>query len=132
MQNGPQRVFVALEYTPWILRLTAYARLETHTGADPGDLLAAAIDEEGNLLLNTTLGPGLLDDRDLPHLLDRLQGRDGRTLEESSPPDTLLETFPTGMQLRWQDRCLPLQAVKRAEMANRFGFVATPAAPSKG
>ena len=31
-QNGPQRVFVRLDYTPWVLRLRVDGGLDTHTG----------------------------------------------------------------------------------------------------
>src|SRR5690349_8138066 len=38
-QNGPQRVFVALDYTPWVYRLDpAGCGLEAHTGLVPRNL----------------------------------------------------------------------------------------------
>jgi hypothetical protein len=43
VQNGPQRVFVELEYTPWVLRLTAADRIETHVGEAVNEFRSAAI-----------------------------------------------------------------------------------------
>src|SRR5882724_360030 len=42
-QNGPQRVFVELEATPWVYRLTPGEGLLTHTGARPRLLERAAL-----------------------------------------------------------------------------------------
>ena len=41
----------------------------SHTGVPAGELKAIHLDEEGNLLLETALGIGLLDDRDLAAFL---------------------------------------------------------------
>jgi hypothetical protein len=56
VQNGPQRVFVELEYTPWVLRLTAEDRLETHVGEVVDEIRGAGIDDEGNLLIEIPTG----------------------------------------------------------------------------
>src|SRR3954452_3947314 len=64
-QNGPQRVFVSLDYTPWVWRLDGAAeRLVSHTGAEAGSLRAAFADDAGALLLQTALGIGVVSDRD--------------------------------------------------------------------
>jgi len=65
VQNGPQQVFVALEYTPWIYRFDPQAGFTTHTGLTANDILTVCADDEGNLLIETGLGVGLVDDRDL-------------------------------------------------------------------
>src|SRR5262249_54628790 len=69
-QNGPQRVFVHLDYTPLVLRTVGTAEdapeLETHTGKRLASVHGAWLDEDGSLLLATDLGLGLVDDRDLP------------------------------------------------------------------
>ena len=129
-QNGPQRVFVALDYTPFVLSLDGCARLQTHNGMRVRSLRAAALDEEGNLLLLCEHGPGVLDDRDL------LAAAEGFTDTRGRPcPDDLLESVlndPVRLEcsrlsFRWQDMCAPLAALTRAEVPRHFGFVATPA-----
>lgn len=62
-QNGPQRVFVALDYTPLV------ARLEGGRYCDQCgrlfDAAAVLLDDEGAVLLAGHSGVALLDDRDL-------------------------------------------------------------------
>ncbi len=70
LQNGPQRVFVTLAYTPWVFRRQGEAFV-SHTGEAAGEIKAIYLDEEGSILLETTFGIGLLDDRDLPTFLDQ-------------------------------------------------------------
>jgi Protein of unknown function (DUF2946) len=71
-QNGPQRVFVQLDYAPLVLRVTGAEGIalefEAHTGKRAAAVEEAWLDEDGSLLLSTDLGPGLIDDRDLPRL----------------------------------------------------------------
>ena len=68
VQNGPQQVFVDLEYTPWIYRFDHHAGFSTHSDLIVHDILDAMSDEHGNLLIETSLGIGLIDDRDLGSL----------------------------------------------------------------
>jgi hypothetical protein len=62
-QNGPQRVFVTLAYTPLVLHYEA-DRLLDHCGRlfSPG---TAYLDDEGSVLIAGGATIGLLDDRDL-------------------------------------------------------------------
>jgi len=64
-QNGPQRVFVDLEVTPWIWRVGAEpgAALRSHTHRPAERLHGAWLDESGRLFLQTDIGFGLLDGR---------------------------------------------------------------------
>jgi len=125
-QNGPQRVFVSLEYTPWVYRLddTGTGFL-AHTGAAPHLLEAAFLDETGALLLQTELGVGVVLDRDLSAVLERLTDERGRS------PEPLLEVLArdaaTRGKLILQGCRLPIAPVRAAEVARRFGFVARPA-----
>jgi len=71
-QNGPQRVFVALAYTPLVLHFEGEALLD-HCGR-PFQPELALLDEEGSVLMLGKPGIGLLDDRDLAGYADRAQG----------------------------------------------------------
>ena len=68
-QNGPQRVFVALAYTPLVLHFEAEALLD-HCGR-PFESEQAYLDEEGSVLMAGKPGIGLLDDRDLAGYADQ-------------------------------------------------------------
>ena len=74
-QNGPQRVFVQLAYTPLVIHFEG-AALFDHCGRpfEPGQ---AYLDEEGSVLMLGKQGIGLLDDRDLANFADRAGGLPG-------------------------------------------------------
>jgi len=81
-QNGPQRVFVDLAYTPWVYSLDGRGALVTHTGRECGAAEGAWIDEAGTMILVGEPGPGLVDDRDLMTLSERLVDKAGRPVED--------------------------------------------------
>jgi len=62
-QNGPQRVFVRLEYTPLVLRLDG-AAVRDHCGRAFAPT-ATFLDDRGAVLMSGGGSVGLLDDRDL-------------------------------------------------------------------
>ena len=64
-QNGPQRVYVELEATPWIWRLQPDGAVQAHTGAAAGEVKRCLLDEQGRLYLVTTLGLGLVHTSDM-------------------------------------------------------------------
>ena len=95
-QNGPQKVFVQLAYTPLVARLESGALVD-HCGRAFGEPSAMWLDEEGSLLLEAGAGIALLDDRDLA-AYSELRGA----------------------------KLAQLPSLPRAEVAGRFGFVAEP------
>jgi len=62
-QNGPQRVYVALAYTPFVFHYEG-ERLFDQRGT-PAEALETWLDDEGSVLIRAEQGIGLLDDRDL-------------------------------------------------------------------
>jgi hypothetical protein len=97
-QNGPQRVYVELEATPWIWRLGADDGVTTHTGraALPKQCL---LDERGRLYLDTDIGFGLV------HTMDVQQAAG---------------VIERGL---W----VP-QEMQAADLPGRFGYICSPAA----
>jgi len=67
-QNGPQRVFVELEATPWIWRLHAaddgVEGVTAHTGRVV-QVRSCLLDEHGRLYLDTDIGFGLVHTQDV-------------------------------------------------------------------
>jgi hypothetical protein len=66
-QNGPQRVYVQLEATPWVWRLQwqgAALALTSHTGR-AAQASGCWLDEDGRLYLETNLGLGLVHSQDM-------------------------------------------------------------------
>ena len=68
-QNGPQRVYVELESTPWIWRIQPDGSLQSHTGraAAPQCCL---LDEEGRVYFATDLGLGLVHSQDVIQVVE--------------------------------------------------------------
>lgn len=131
VQNGPQRVFVELAYTPWVLRLSSENQLQTHTGQTVDKIRCAAFDEEGNLLLEFADSVAVLCDRDLPALLGCLRQPDGTPADDGALLELLeMKTGArTPLTLHWNGQRIPLGVLRRAEVAQRYGFVARPTAP---
>ncbi len=63
-QNGPQRVYVELECTPWVWQVLPDYRLQSHTGlqSSAGECL---VDEEGRLYIASPQGLGLVHSQDM-------------------------------------------------------------------
>ncbi len=70
-QNGPQRVFVRLAYTPYVFRIEGGA-VSDQRGRQVDRIDGAWVDEEGSLLLGAHGSVGLLDDRDLGLLAEQV------------------------------------------------------------
>ena len=71
-QNGPQRVFVALAYTPLVLHFEE-SSLFDHCGR-PFLPEQSYLDDEGSVLMWGNAAMGLLDDRELASFADRAHG----------------------------------------------------------
>jgi len=71
-QNGPQRVFVELEATPWIWRIQPDFTVLTHTG-QVAQVRQCLMDEAGRVYLLTDLGFGLVYTQDVALAADAVQ-----------------------------------------------------------
>ncbi len=63
-QNGPQRVYVELQATPFIWRLAPDLSITAHTGT-PARPQRCVLDEHGRVYLETDLGFGLVHTQDV-------------------------------------------------------------------
>ncbi|MBU3748712.1 MAG: DUF2946 family protein, partial [Burkholderiaceae bacterium] len=73
-QNGPQRVYVELEATPWIWRVmdTPGHAVFSHTGR-AAQVQQVWMDEQGRVYLSTDIGPGLVHSLDVGAVADALE-----------------------------------------------------------
>ena len=100
-QNGPQRVFIELQATPWIWRLAADGAVTSHTGRR-AEYLACLVDETGRVYLNTDLGLGLVHSMDVQTVAQRIETGDWL------PQDVLAAALPARFafvrspQQQWQ------------------------------
>ena len=135
-QNGPQRVFVELHYTPFVYRIMnpeGSISIDAHTGNRATALSGAWIDEEGTMLLETELGIGLVDDRDLDTILGALIDANGTSLSEDAVEDATA-VFQNGgeapLWLKLGDSNVKVKPIRSSDVAGRFGFQARPEASS--
>ena len=136
-QNGPQRVFVALHYTPLVYRVVnaggAPLALECHTGKPVALVRGAWLDEKGALLLETEYGVGIIHDRDLDGLSPQLIGADGNSLDEEMLEEgmaSLRRQREARLWLRFREDSVRIGPIRSAEVPARFGFVARPKQPA--
>jgi Protein of unknown function (DUF2946) len=71
-QNGPQRVYVELEATPYIWRVSADFSVSAHTGAS-AQVQACLLDENGYVYLVSDLGFGLVHTQDVVQAAEAVQ-----------------------------------------------------------
>ena len=142
-QNGPQRVFVELEYTPYVWRLHPRAAgswdLVAHTGASmtPSSVW---LDDEGRFLVQARSPSGepligVVHDHDTALVADLLRDGDGEALDDDAITrlaplsDEAAHAAPTAC-LQWSTDAdaprLPLQRIASDQVAARFGFEPKP------
>lgn len=128
-QNGPQRVYVTLAYTPLVYRIARVQPLsfETHAGAACAQLRSVHMDETGNLLLVTEHGPGLLLDRDLPRALEALCYADGHALDEERMLALIEEgNDAAGVYFNTGAASVPLALIRSDEVPQRLAYAREP------
>lgn len=128
-QNGPQRVFVDLDYTPWIYSLDGERRLADHTGKLVKELRGAWLDEDGNLLLLGERGVGLLCDRDLVGISDSFCFSDGEVCDAESISSLIDDSASTKARrifFKQGNKRVEVKTLLRREVAGKFGFEPQP------
>ena len=136
-QNGPQRVFVDLDYTPQVYRIasadSAPLALETSTGRPVSAVREAWIDETGAALLETEHGIGTVHDRDLDRLLPYFTDAAGAPLAEDAF-DNLIAQVQQGREaplwLWFRGAGVRVGPIPSETVAQRFGFYARPEPPA--
>jgi hypothetical protein len=128
-QNGPQRVFVALDYTPWIVSIQPNGQLQLHTGDAPQHMRTAYLDEVGRLLVEHDDGIALLDDRDLAAASEKFVHLDGEAMtqdEVEATIDALLDGQEPNLAIELAGQRLPVRFIASSEVAHRYSFQAGP------
>ncbi|NEX60683.1 DUF2946 family protein [Noviherbaspirillum galbum] len=126
-QNGPQRVYVNLEATPYIARTDPSAGFLLQTGQALGPLDAAWLTDDGRLLLRSGDMVALVDDRDTAQCLAKV-----RLNGAAASDDDILAWlgdpgFAGEMMFEHDGKSVALGRMARADIAGCFGFVAAPA-----
>jgi hypothetical protein len=125
-QNGPQRVYVDLEATPFIARTDSAQGLVLHTGAAFPEIDSAWMTEYGQLVLCGTGKVALLDDRDLGQCLENI------LIENEVPSEETLSAWLadncSSSRMIWhhQGKSYPVNRILLDELASRLKFVQRP------
>ena len=124
-QNGPQRVYINLETTPFIARTDPAHGFVLHTGQPLGVPEEAFMTEAGGIVLRAGRTVAQVDDRDAAQLLQAFE-LDGRPAADEDVM-AWLEGGAGNLALRWQDRRIAVGRLTADEVPARFGFVRRPA-----
>ena len=132
-QNGPQRVFISLDATPWIVRITP-SNLGPNLISQCNQSMeptAALSDEKGNIYIVGTVNQTIYDSNNNTQFIKR----DDQTIALLHDHD--LDHFSGLAKLReeacsfggswvWREKQLPLDPIHSDELATRFNFITNP------
>ena len=132
-QNGPQRVFITLDATPWIARMIpseSGPQLSTQCGTEikPHGALS---DEKGNIYITGSIPQSLSDQ------IDSTVFTQTESLSIALLHDHDLDLFSDQSQVeedacsfrgswQWDGKDLPIEPIHSAELAGRFHFTKAP------
>ncbi|WP_228893905.1 DUF2946 family protein [Pseudoduganella aquatica] len=124
-QNGPQRVYLNLETTPFVARTDPAQGFVLHTGEALGQPEAAYLTEAGELLLQRGAVIAQLDDRDVAQAMTLLE-IDGRAMDDEALM-AWLEGGKGALTLRSGDGgAIGVQRVRSDGIPAQFGFIRQP------
>jgi Protein of unknown function (DUF2946) len=146
-QNGPQRVFVELEYTPFVWRLAPREDRTWDLVAHTGTVMTPSsfwLDSDGRFLFEARtegMEPaiGVVHDHDTSIVAELLRDREGALLDDetlsvlsaSDPSERATAEIPAA-RLHWGPDLrtalqMPLQRIASHQVAMRFNFEPKPA-----
>lgn len=138
-QNGPQRVYVRLQYTPFVYRVAhgtdGALQLEAQTGRRTRVCSSSWIDEQGGIIVETDIGVGVVHDRDLHILLSAIVDADGKRINDADL-ESRVQRVQQGSNAEDLYLCglrtpLAIRAVLSTNVPEKFGFDARPSEEAK-
>jgi hypothetical protein len=124
-QNGPQRVYLNLEATPFIARTDPEHGLVLHTGEPVAALALACMTETGEVIVDAGGKVAQVDDRDVAQLMTSMEIGAAPASDEALM--AWLDNGAGQLVLRYRGQAVPVQRIARADVARRFGFTRLPA-----
>jgi hypothetical protein len=123
-QNGPQRVYVNLEATPFIARSDPTHGFVLHTGQPMAAPEQVFMLDSGGIVLRAGEQLAQLDDRDVAQVLQFME-LDGKPVAD----EALMAWLDQGagqLTLVWQDSRIAIERLRAEELPQRFGYVPRP------
>jgi len=125
-QNGPQRVYVNLEATPYIARTDPEHGFMLQTGAPLPVIEAAWLTDTGQLIFKSGETIALVDDRDMTQCISRLRLH-GAAIDDEQLLSLLEERDNfAALSFDYRGKHIPLQRIARQEIARHFKFERVP------
>lgn len=125
-QNGPQRVYVNLEATPYIARTDPTQGFLLQTGDPLAAIDEAWLTEGGQLVLRSGERIALVDDRDMAQCLPQLQ-LDGAPVGDEQLLAWIEGEGKAGKLLfQYAGGRIEVGFIRRTALADRFRFVTAP------
>jgi hypothetical protein len=135
-QNGPQRVYISLAYTPWIVRLTPDSEkqwLIRTTFGHQVDPLRCFLDEHGQILIEAMYTAMQLN-KNSPSGYDSIQ-----VLSLGLLHDHDLEIFSNFShvssdacsfhgEMHWQSKKIPIEPILTKDLSKQYHFIKNPQA----
>lgn len=125
-QNGPQRVYVDLEATPFIARTDAEQGLLLHTGEVLDGLDEIWITSSGQMVLTSHERVAQIDDRDVVQCMEWL------TIDDKPASDEQVIAWIEGkadtgvLMFQYAGSRMPAKHLGQEDIAAHFGFVRKP------
>jgi hypothetical protein len=136
-QNGPQRVFITLDATPWIVRIipsNQEVRLLTQCQS-PIEPSAALSDENGHIYIVGTISQVIYEHSNQAQTTFSSQEKEGVALLHDHDLELFSElailkeeACSFGGSWNWHGKQLPLDPIHSSELASRFHYIAKPSA----
>ena len=127
-QNGPQRVYLNLEATPFIARTDPEHGLVLQTGESVVHLERVFMTETGELIVDCGGKVAQVDDRDVAQLMTALEMNGAAASDEALM--AWLENGQGELVLRYREQSISVEPIKRADVPERLHFTRLPAPPS--
>tara|TARA_R110001599_G_scaffold64023_3_gene179021 strand:+ start:647292 stop:647933 length:642 start_codon:yes stop_codon:yes gene_type:complete len=124
-QNGPQRVYIDLESTPYIARTDPAGHFSLHTGAQMTCVETVWLSEQGKVYLQQKDTVALLDDRDMAQWLTRVY-MDGSIINDEHLLAWLDKPIDEAISFQWQGRSISIKPIFEQGVAAHFGFIRLP------
>ena len=126
-QNGPQRVYLNLETTPFVARSDPQHGLVLHTGEPVSRLEHAYMTETGEVIVEAGGKVAQVDDRDVAQMMTMME------IAGAPASDEALMAWLDGgdgeLVLRYREQRVPVEKIRRDDVPARFGFIRLPVLP---
>jgi hypothetical protein len=117
-QNGPQRVYLNLEATPYIARTDPVQGFMLHTQQPLSAIGKVFLTEAGEMILQSGEVVAQLDDRDVAQVLSQLR-LDGAVVDDESLLSWMTSERPAGTLTLGT---VPVERLERDRVPEQFGF----------